>query len=628
MNSSSINSVDGCIQRFLVTFVARVLPAFLMLLNLQTSEAGSATWLSNPFSGNWNTDANWNPSTGYPNGISDVATFDLSDTTFIDVSGVTTVAEIMFNSGASAFTITVDANATLTIDGTGVTNNSGSIQSFETASGGAQDGVIQFVNSATAGNNTSFTNFASGNPGITLFSNSSSAAGGAFTNNGAIASASGGALTEFFDTSTAGSGTFTNNGGAAKSAGGGNTQFLSASTAGSGTFTNHAATLGGNGGFTQFFGNTNTSFSSAGSGIFTNNGAGTTSDGAGFTQFFGFSSAGSGTFTNDGGLVNGASGGFTHFSDTSTAASGTFTSNAGTVAGAFGGVTQFASTSTAGAATLIANGGTGAGGSILFADSSLGGTSTVKVFDNGNLDISFHTAPGVTIGSLEGNGAVFLGANNLTVGSNNLSKIYSGVMQDGGGDGGTGGSLTKIGKGKLTLSGANTYTGGTTITKGSLLVTNRTGSATGPGPVQVNTGTLGDTGTINGAVTVGNGIRSGAILLPGTLRKPGTLTINNTLTFNSLSAYECVLNRTTPSAGKVKALGVTINANVSFTFVDTTTGTLTAGTIFTVINNTSVNPIFGTFSNLPDGSTFISGGTTFKANYEGGTGNDLTLTVQ
>jgi len=72
---------------------------------------------------------------------------------------------------------------------------------------------------------------------------------------------------------------------------------------------------------------------------------------------------------------------------------------------------------------------------------------------------------------------------------------------------------------------------------------------------------------------------------------------------------------------------VTINSNVPFTFVDTGTGTLTTGTVFTVINNTSANPSFGTFSNLSDGSTFISGGNTFKANYEGGNGNDLTLTV-
>ena len=34
-----------------------------------------------------------------------------------------------------------------------------------------------------------------------------------------------------------------------------------------------------------------------------------------------------------------------------------------------------------------------------------------------------------------------------------------------------------------------------------------------------------------------------------------------------------------------------------------------------------------TFSNLADGSTFTANGNTFQANYEGGDGNDLTLTV-
>jgi len=88
-----------------------------------------------------------------------------------------------------------------------------------------------------------------------------------------------------------------------------------------------------------------------------------------------------------------------------------------------------------------------------------------------------------------------------------------------------------------------------------------------------------------------------------------------------------VLNRTKGKASTLTALGVTINSNVPFTFTDTGTGTLTAGTIFKVINNTSANPIFGTFSNLPDGSTFASNGNNFQVSYEGGTGNDLTLTV-
>ena len=33
------------------------------------------------------------------------------------------------------------------------------------------------------------------------------------------------------------------------------------------------------------------------------------------------------------------------------------------------------------------------------------------------------------------------------------------------------------------------------------------------------------------------------------------------------------------------------------------------------------------FSNLPDGSTVTIGSNTFQADYEGGDGNDLTLTV-
>jgi hypothetical protein len=47
-----------------------------------------------------------------------------------------------------------------------------------------------------------------------------------------------------------------------------------------------------------------------------------------------------------------------------------------------------------------------------------------------------------------------------------------------------------------------------------------------------------------------------------------------------------------------------------------------------VIKNTSGGAIAGTFANLADGSTFTVGSNTFKANYEGGDGNDLTLTVQ
>ena len=86
----------------------------------------------------------------------------------------------------------------------------------------------------------------------------------------------------------------------------------------------------------------------------------------------------------------------------------------------------------------------------------------MKVFGNGFLDIGGHNAPGVSIGSIQGSGLVFLGALNLTVGSNNLSTNFSGLIQDGGSTAAPAGSLTKVGTGKLVLTNANTYTGGTT----------------------------------------------------------------------------------------------------------------------------------------------------------------------
>ena len=78
------------------------------------------------------------------------------------------------------------------------------------------------------------------------------------------------------------------------------------------------------------------------------------------------------------------------------------------------------------------------------------------------------TSTGTTAGSFEGAGRFNLGSKTLTVGGNDLSTTVSGVIADGGISGGTGGALVKIGTGTLTLSGTNTYTGGTTINGGTL----------------------------------------------------------------------------------------------------------------------------------------------------------------
>lgn len=77
---------------------------------------------------------------------------------------------------------------------------------------------------------------------------------------------------------------------------------------------------------------------------------------------------------------------------------------------------------------------------------------------------------------------------------------------------GTGGALTKIGTGTLSLSGTNVYTGDTTINAGRLNV-NSPGSTSALSAVTVNSGgTLGGNGTVSGSVLV----NSGGAITPGT----------------------------------------------------------------------------------------------------------------
>ena len=159
-------------------------------------------------------------------------------------------------------------------------------------------------------------------------------------------------------------------------------------------------------------------------------------------------------------------------------------------------------------------------------DESDGGTARVEVFGNGTFEIDVNVTPPVTIGSIEGDGIAVL-ENGLTVGSNNLSTVFSGGMR-------SLGPLTKIGTGTLTLTGASTYLRGTTISEGVLVVNNATGSATGTGRVSVDTGTFGGGGIIAGATTIGTGSGTGAFLEPSiNVNRATTLTIQSLLTFKA-----------------------------------------------------------------------------------------------
>jgi autotransporter-associated beta strand protein len=255
-----------------------------------------------------------------------------------------------------------------------------------------------------------------------------------------------------------------------------------------------------------------------------------------------------------------------------------------------------------------------------------GGRATVELHGNGTLDISGKTAEGLTIGSLSGDGLVFLGSRNLSIGSNNQGTTFSGIIQDGGADGGRHGTATKVGSGTLTLTGLNTYTGGTVVEEGTLLVKTAKGSATGPGPVQVNAGTFGGRSNLSGAVTVGSGSGSGAHLAPG-LNGVGVLVIRNTVTFRGDGHYDWELNLPKGKSDTVRCNGATVESGAQFDYTVRGHRALATGTTFTVIDNRSGEPISGIFANLPEDAILNADGNNLQASYQGGDGNDLTLTV-
>jgi hypothetical protein len=368
------------------SYIIHSMAAAVLLLTAQISLAGSATWLLSPQDSAWENANNWTPG-GPPNGPSDIATFAQSSQRNVNVSTSEEVNRIVFASNSASFTLHVSpfgaSGGELIISGTGVTNNSSALQTFVARN----EGQIIFNNASTAASahmsivNGGFSISSEDSTGSTIFNDTSSA---------------GGASIENFDASGFDGDI-------------GRTIFNGASTAGHASISNY--------------------------------GAGYSHGAGGQTIFNDTSTAANASIDNFGsGPASTAESALTIFNDASTAGHATITNHA---AVDFAGETIFKGSSTADSATLIANEGNYGACAIIFDDASTGGTARVKVFGNGYLDITGRQ-PGVSIGSIEGSGNVYLGANRLTVGTNNISTSFSGVVS------GTG-LLSKIGSGILTL---------------------------------------------------------------------------------------------------------------------------------------------------------------------------------
>jgi autotransporter-associated beta strand protein len=113
------------------------------------------------------------------------------------------------------------------------------------------------------------------------------------------------------------------------------------------------------------------------------------------------------------------------------------------------------------------------------------------------------------------------------------------------------GKLIKTGNAMLTLSTSNTYSGGTLVEDGLLMVTNTSGSATGMGLVTVKSGaSLSGTGTVEGPVD----IDEGGALSPGN-KSIGTLTVKNDVTLKTGAYLAAEVNSLNNTCDKLAVTG-------------------------------------------------------------------------
>lgn len=246
-----------------------------------------------------------------------------------------------------------------------------------------------------------------------------------------------------------------------------------------------------------------------------------------------------------------------------------------------GGVTVNAGTLVGAAANALGAGEVSvAGGTVRLADSLAAARATLSL-DGGAL--SFGTLTAANIGALNGTSDLSLANDGsaalaLTAGGNNASTAYSGILSGAG-------SLIKAGTGELTLSGVNSYTGGTTVSAGKLTLGNA--NAIGTGGLLVNGGTLnlGAVTLVTGAMVLDGGaitgttgalhsaaydLRSGSvgvILTGGAVTKSGA----GELTLSSVNTYT---GGTTVTAGK---LIVANSGAISNGAITVTGGTLDIG---------------------------------------------------
>ena len=236
----------------------------------------------------------------------------------------------------------------------------------------------------------------------------------------------------------------------------------------------------------------------------------------------------------------------------------------------------------------------------------------------------------------------------LTVGANNASTTYSGVLS------GNGGAVTKVGTGTFTLGSANTYTGNTTITAGVLKLGASGAFDSSPTVVVGDAGSsgvvldlidkgasfsFGSSQTLKGKGTIRGRSNPGglALTVSGTLspgNSPDTLSFDNTALTLGSTSYT-LMEITGTGYDIVSISGAALDGTTALTYGGTMVidfGAFKAAdfatfNLFQVFNGTIGS---GSFSTIVATGSFYSGtfssGTGFGQYVLQGTGQSLQFT--
>lgn len=253
-------------------------------------------------------------------------------------------------------------------------------------------------------------------------------------------------------------------------------------------------------------------------------------------------------------------------------------------------VNTYAGTTTVSAGTLALSG----SGAI--------GSSSAVALSGATLDVSGVTLS-ASINTLSGSGAITLGSKALVI-SQGTDQTFSGAI------GGTGGVITKSGLAKLTLSGSSNYTGGTTISQGTLSIASANNIGGGTAGFTLNGGTLMATGAVSTSGSVSVTESSTIDASGGSVTLSGTMTGSNGKTLASSGTLSL---QTVAVAGTDT---FTISGNLSGSQVLTKTGTgtltLTGTNDYTAGTTISAGTVIGNATAFGSGAITCSGTINFN----------------